>query len=95
VRRRGAHGRGAVVGTRLTGEVERLRRGREQRRADGHPLGGVLIGPVNTALIGLAEKSSLPLRIIRPMAAACRSPLITISGCGGTLFFSVTDIVLM
>ena len=29
------------------------------RRADGHPLGRVLIGPVNTA-IGLAEKSSLP-----------------------------------
>src|SRR5262252_8778706 len=47
------------------------------RRADGHPLGRVLIGPVNTALIGLAEKSSLPLRIIRPMATACRSPLIT------------------
>jgi hypothetical protein len=29
------------------------------------------------------------------MATACRSPLITISGCGGTPFFSVTDIVLM
>src|SRR5215831_9451252 len=39
--------------------------------------GRVLIGPVNTALIGLAEKSSLPLRIMRPMARACRSPLIT------------------
>src|SRR5262249_43751906 len=47
------------------------------RRADGQPLGRVLIGPVNTALIGLAEKSSLPLRIMRPMARACRSPLIT------------------
>src|SRR5262249_40221851 len=47
------------------------------RRADGQPLGRVLIGPVNTALIGLAEKSSLPLRIMRPMARACRSPLTT------------------
>src|SRR5262249_23388769 len=47
------------------------------RRADGQPLGRVLIGPVNTALIGLAEESSLPLRIMRPMARACRSPLIT------------------
>src|SRR5215813_6732978 len=47
------------------------------RRADGQPLGRVLTGPVNTALIGLTEKSSLPLRIMRPMARACRSPLIT------------------
>ena len=48
------------------------------RRPDGQPSCVVResTGPASTVVIGLFLRSSLPLRSMRPMPIACRSPLI-------------------